>query len=152
MALVSQIGGPTSALAGCSVTYAAAGSHTITATYSGTETFAESTSAALSHEVVAAAKTPTQVDLSDWPEATSTVGEEVTYYASITPVQGGIDYGALVAFSDDGSAIAGCEAVSVALVSQIGGPTSALAGCSVTYAAAGSHTITATYSGTETFG
>jgi hypothetical protein len=51
--------------------------------------------------------------------------------------------GGTVAFSDNGAAIAGCGAVTVS--------STGTATCPVTYATAGTHTITAAYSGDATF-
>jgi Bacterial Ig-like domain (group 3) len=64
----------------------------------------------------------------------STPGQQVTYTATVTPAPNG----GTVSFTDDGVEISGCTAVT---------PVAGAAQCRATYAAAGSHTIEATYSG-----
>jgi Bacterial Ig-like domain (group 3) len=65
-----------------------------------------------------------------------TTGTPVTYTATVTPTP--TPDGGTVAFYDNGSLISSCTAKAVS---------SGRATCTVTYAAAGSHTIKATYSG-----
>jgi hypothetical protein len=68
-------------------------------------------------------------------------GGHVTYTAMVSPMPG--DAGS-VAFSDNGTPVT-CGAGSTVL-------TNGVATCNVTYTAAGSHTVIATYSGDTTFG
>jgi enoyl-[acyl-carrier-protein] reductase (NADH) len=116
----------------CTVTgYAAAGSNTITATYSGNANDTSSMSATLT-QLVNRASTTTTLASSVNPSA---VGQAVTYTATVHPT------GATgtVAFQDAGTPIAGCTTQTVS---------ASTATCTVTgYATAGSNTITATYSG-----
>ncbi len=94
--------------------------------------------------------TTTTTTLADDPAGTSNVGAEVTYTAIVDPAP---DAGAgTVAFTDGTTPISGCGAVPLTLVSEIGSDvTTALATCDVTYTAVGSHSVTATYSGTDGF-
>jgi hypothetical protein len=69
----------------------------------------------------------------------SAVGQQVTYTATVSPVP---DAGT-VAFADGGTPITGCSNVALS---------SGTATCAVTYSKAGSHSITATYSGDASFG
>jgi hypothetical protein len=68
----------------------------------------------------------------------SLVGQQVVYEANVTP----IPTGGTVGFSDNGSPITGCSAVSLLITS-----TGDLATCFTTYSTAGAHNIVATYSG-----
>jgi hypothetical protein len=65
----------------------------------------------------------------------TTTGQAVTYTATVSPTDGG----GTVAFNDGGSPITGCTAQPLNSSGQ--------ATCQATYTAAGSHTITAVYSG-----
>jgi hypothetical protein len=99
--------------------------------------------------VLALGTTPSATTLYDYPVGTSAPGEEVGYSAVITPLPSAMDSGT-VAFSDGGTAISGCESVAVILNAQLGGDTTASARCTRTYDTAGSHSVTAVYSGTAT--
>jgi len=70
----------------------------------------------------------------------SVVGQSVTYTATVIPSPGG----GTVIFRDGGTTISGCGAAPV-------NATSGTAACQVTYNAAGSHTISATYSGDASY-
>ena len=120
----------------CTVTYNGAGSHSITAAYSGDVNYEGSTSKALT-QTVNAASTSTSVSSSGNP---STVGQQVTYTATVSPVPDG----GTVTFSDGTSTISDCATTSVDVATGT-------ATCTVTYRAAGSHSITAAYSGTSSF-
>jgi hypothetical protein len=109
----------------------AAGDHEITAAYGGDANFAASTSAALT-QTVSKIVTATTVASSANP---SIPGQAVTYTATVSPAPDG----GPVAFTDGGTAIAGCAAQPVNSSGQ--------ATCQVTYTATGSHAITAAYSG-----
>jgi len=126
---LSTTGGVTTAT--ISVTASPVGPHTIKAAYSGDADYAGSASAALT-ENVKPASTATAVTASVSP---SIPGQAVTYTATVSPADGG----GTVAFADGGTAIGGCAAQPVNASGQ--------ATCKVTYRAAGSHSISATYSG-----
>jgi len=116
----------------CTVaSYATAGEHAITATYGGDGNYIGSTSSP-SSQVVSRASTSTTLTSSVNP---STFGEGVTYTATVSPAAA---IGA-VAFDEGGAPIAGCTAQTV----SSGTATCTLSG----YAAAGTHSIAATYSG-----
>jgi hypothetical protein len=121
----------------CTATYSAVGSHPIVATYNGDAAFSGSASSTLDQEVSASVTTTaTGLGSSGNP---SSVGQQVTYTASVTPVPDG----GTVAFTDGGAPIATCGA---AAVDGAGHAT-----CSVTYNGAGSHPIVAAYSGDTGF-
>ena len=71
----------------------------------------------------------------------STVGQQVTYTATVSPTPDG----GTVSFTDGGSTISGCGSVGV-------NTSTGDATCSSTYSAVGSHTIQASYSGETDFG
>lgn len=108
-----------------------AGPHTITAAYGGHGDFAGSTSAALT-QAVGKAPTSTTVASSANPAIPR---QPVTYTATVRPADGG----GTVAFDDRGKPVTGCTARHLDSKGQ--------ATCHVTYTGAGSHTITAAYSG-----
>jgi hypothetical protein len=126
----------TNGVATCNVTYTAAGSHTVIATYSGDTAFGSSVSSPV---VVGVAVAPTTTSLTE-SNTTPAVGDTVTYAAMVSPMP---DAGS-VAFSDNGSPVT-CEAGSNTLATG-------LATCTVTYSEAGSHTVSAAYSGDTAFG
>ena len=66
----------------------------------------------------------------------SIVGASVTFTATVSPAPNG----GTVAFSDNGTAISGCQSLAV-------NTTTGNATCTVTYSSVGSHSIVATYSG-----
>ena len=71
----------------------------------------------------------------------STVGEQVTYTATVSPTPDG----GTVSFTDGGSTISGCGSAGV-------NTSTGVATCASTYSAVGSHTIQASYSGETDFG
>jgi len=81
------------------------------------------------------APTTTTTALSSSPNP-ATVGQQVSYTATVSPAPDG----GTVAFSDGGGTIFGCGSVAV-------NTTTGEATCPVTYSTAGSHSITASYSG-----
>ncbi len=112
--------------------YLAIGSHAITVSYSGAADFAGSTSPALT-QVVNPAVTNTELVSSPSP---SVAGEQVTFTATVLPAPDG----GTVTFSDGGSPIGGCPALGVST-------STGQVVCHVTYVAAGSHAVVATYTG-----
>jgi len=125
----------TSGVATCETTYGLPGSHSIAATYSGSADTIYPVSSSLSTSVVATQSTTVTVQSSS---AAPTVGQSVTYTATVSPAP----TSGTVAFSDDGSPIAGCEAQAV-------DTTTGSATCHAIYDAAGQHLISATFSGSE---
>jgi hypothetical protein len=124
--------------ANCLAAYPSTGSHPIVATYSGDTNFAPSGNS-LAQSIVAASTT-TVLGSSPHP---SVVGQLVTYTASIGVASpgSGTPTGAF-AFTDNGSTITGCDAVTIGAGS---------ATCTARYPAAGSHPIVAMYSGDGNF-
>ncbi len=116
----------------CTAGALAAGAHAITATYSGDTNFVTSTSAPLTQKVVST--TSTAVTSNANP---SVYGQSVQYTATVT---GGPVVTGTITFRDGAAGIAGCVAVPVSAGS---------ASCTVS-PTAGSHTITAVYSGDAT--
>jgi Bacterial Ig-like domain (group 3) len=84
-------------------------------------------------------RTPTVTSVQGNPNP-GTVGQSVSYVATITPLPDG----GTVAFTDNGVTLSGCGAVPV--ITSIG-----VASCSTTYGATGSHSIIASYSGDSSF-
>jgi uncharacterized protein YjbI with pentapeptide repeats len=129
----------------CPTTPSSAGTHNIVANYSGFvvgggggvflgSTSLGSTPGRLT-QVVNPAPTTTGIATSGNP---STVGQQVTYTATVSPTPDG----GAVAFTDNGSPISGCSAVRLS---------SGSATCSTTPSTTGAHNIVATYSGSVDF-
>ena len=117
-----------------------AGSHAISAVYSGDPDFLPSTSATLAQTVN---RDPTTTTLASSANP-SLSGQAVTYTASVTAnVPGSGTPTGTVTFQDGGSNIAGCGAQAL---SGAGTAT-----CGLTYPGVGSHSITAIYSGDPDF-
>jgi Bacterial Ig-like domain (group 3) len=116
----------------CAVaSYATAGEHAITATYSGDSNYIGSTSSPL-NQVVNEASTSTTLTSSLNP---SMVWQPVTYTAKVSPTAAT----GTVAFDEAGAPIAGCTAQTIRSGTAI---------CTLSsYTVAGAHSITATYSG-----
>ena len=112
----------------------AIGSHSITASYSGDSNYGASVSSVLT-QVVANASTTTTLSAAPNP---ANVGQNVTFTASVTPATSGSPTGTVSFF--DGSAQIGSSSLS-------GG----LATFSTSTLAAGSHNVTAVYSGDENY-
>ncbi len=121
--------------------------HSITATFSGDDSFASSTSDAAHHDVQAPPQDPTQTTLTQSSE-TSYLGAEVTFTASVTPTTAT----GTVAFMHDGSPFGACEQVPLTLVTEIGSDTASnIAVCTVSLYFMGSQEITAGYAGDSAF-
>ena len=121
----------------CVTPFEDAATHTLTASYSGDADFGSSNSNSVS-QVVSAAATSVTTTSSANPTVT---GQTITYTATIarTEPASGSPSGT-VAFTDNGTLIPGCEAVTV---------TAGIATCTVTYLVPGAHSVIATYSGDD---
>ena len=116
------------------------GSDSVQAVYSGDSNFGSANSSAVA-ETVSAATPNVTLNLSS---SSVTYGKSVTFTATVNPTDGG----GTVAFSDNGSKISGCGAVSLALPAGFGFSTySADATCTVSTFPASSYLIQADYSG-----
>jgi large repetitive protein len=123
------------AMASCTVTYAGAGSHSITAVYSGDPNFAGSTSAPVNQHVALAESATTVTS----PASTWAAGQAGTFRATVSPVwPAHVTPTGTAAFMDAGAPIPGCAAQPVA---------SGTASCSVVFMGTGTHAITAVYKG-----
>ena len=130
----------TAGTATCLFTYPGAGTHSVTAIYSGDSDFAGSTSPTLM-QAVNQASTVTAVASSVDP---SVAGQSVTVTASVSVIAPGTGLPTgTVMFEDGGIAIMGCAAQAV--------PPSDIAVCAASFATAGAHPITAVYSGDSNF-
>ena len=119
----------------CTTTFSAAGGPWIRAVYSGDNTYATSTAPYLTQTIDKNAST-TALASSANP---SIIGQAVTYTATVSSAAA---TGA-IAFKEDGTAIAGCTKRAVA-------PGTATT-CTITYSAAGWHSIIAVYSGDNSY-
>jgi hypothetical protein len=117
----------------------AAGTHSITAVFAGDANFAAATSAALS-QTVNKGSSAVAVASSLNP---AVFGQAVTFTATVTTTPAGASTSGTVAFSDGGAAIGGCGAVSVS---------NQTAACTVPALSAGTHPVTAVYSGDTNLG
>lgn len=122
-------------VATCTTTGLAVGSTTVAASYDGDATVAASSGS--TSVSVAAPPTATTTTVSVAP-STATVGTAVTVHATIDPDP----RGGTVAFTDGATTIAGCGAVAVI---------EATASCTTSSLAIGSHTVTATFTGSTGF-
>jgi hypothetical protein len=124
-----------------STSYAAAGLHEISATYTLTQvpinpTFSQISLILAENVIVSTTSTTTSV-VSSSP--TSVSGQAVTFTATVTPSQGAIPDGDLVTFSDGGSSIG--PGTTVGGVARLTSATLSV----------GTHTITATFAGDTNF-
>ena len=122
-------------IASCFVTYAVAGSHAITAVYSGDPNFAASTSAPLNqHAVLADSATTVTSPASIWA-----AGQPGIFEATVVPVgPAHVTPTGTAAFMDAGTPIPGCAAQPIV---------SGNASCSVVFTRIGTDPITAVYGG-----
>ena len=122
-------------MASCSVTYAVAGSHAITAVYSGDPNFAVSSSAPLNQQVVLAESATTVTS----PASVWAAGQAERFKATVSPVgPAHVTPSGTAAFMDAGAPIPGCAAQPVVAGN---------ASCSIAFTAIGTYPITAVYSG-----
>ena len=117
----------------------ALGSHPITATYGGDGNFTGATTGGAFGQVVNQATTTTAVASSANP---GEVGVPITYTATVTVngPGGGTPTGK-VSFTDGGSAISGCQSLTLPVTAPLS------VQCQQTYATNSSHSIVATYTG-----
>ena len=135
-AAVALAGSGNARTATCATAALVAGTHSVTAAYSGNAGNLASTSSALSQVVNAGAvATSTTVATSLTP---SNAGASVTFTAAVT----GAAPTGTVNFKDGATSIAGCAAVALA-----GSGNTRTATCATAALAAGTHSITASYSG-----
>jgi YVTN family beta-propeller protein len=120
--------------AACVTSALTAGSHSITARYSGDSRYAAVTSSAITQVVNAARVAPTVALASS--ANPSTTGSAVTFTANVTG-SAGVATGS-VSFTDGGATLPGCAAVALA---------SGRASCQATSLSAGNHAIVASYGG-----
>ena len=137
---VALTGSGNSKTAICSTSSLGAGTHNITARYSGDAANAASASAVMAQVINAAAvvprtEPPTTLSSSVNP---ATVGVTVTFTATVT----GSNPTGSVNFAEKGTSLAACAAVALT-----GSGNSKTATCSTSVLSAGSHSITAHYSG-----
>ena len=124
----------------CSFTYPGAGTHSITAIYSGNPDFAGSTSPMLT-QTVNQASTSTALASSLNP---SVAGQSMTMTASVSVIAPGTGTRTgTVMFEDGGITITGCAAQAVSAAGT--------AVCAAAFAVAGAHPIAAVYSGDSNF-
>jgi len=132
---------PFSSKASCSTTSLAVGTHSITAAYSGNATFAAATAGPVAETVKGSTSssgstTTTALTLTIGSSSYTTLsGQAVTFTVKLS---GGKSPTGTVAFTDNGAAIAGCSPTALS---------SAVATCTTSSLAAGSHAIRGNYSG-----
>jgi len=137
---LSSVSGSGSA-SSCTVTFTPSSttSSAITGSYNGDATHATSTGTfeeSVSVPITGPRSTRTSVRSSN---RSSTTGQAVTFTATVSPAPGS----GTVAFTDDGTMISGCGTVAVSAAGR--------ATCSRSYARAGDHTITTTFSGNGSY-
>ena len=124
----------------CTASNLAAGSHSITAAYSGDATYPANTSAAIGQAVNAAASVASPTLGVDSSSYTIASGQSVTFTVTLSG-SNGVPTGTMN-FQDNGTSIAGCSSVAIA---------SGKATCTTSALAAGSHPIKALYSGSASY-
>jgi cellulase/cellobiase CelA1 len=123
-----------SGVATLSTSFSTAGTHSITAVYAGSSTYATSTSSALSISVMSSSPTATTTALSSSSTSTTT-GTSVTLTAAVSPSAA---TGTVTFY--DGSTLLGTGTLS-----------SGKATLSTSFSTAGTHSITAVYAGSSTY-
>ena len=134
---VALTGSGNNKTAACTTSGLAAGTHSITATYSGDASNTASTSAALSQTVSAIIQSSTTIASSLNP---STSGSAVTFTATVTGAAG---LTGSVNFDDGVNSIAGCSAMQL----PAGAAGTKTATCTTSTLTVGTHTINAFYGG-----
>ena len=124
--------------ASCVLSTLAVGTHSLTARYSGSVSYLASTSSTLSQTVNPQPGDVT-MSLTSTPNP-STAGSNVTFNVTLSGASGAVT--GSVTFNDGSSAIAGCTSVAIS---------SGAASCATSALAAGSHTVTASYSGSTSY-
>ncbi len=137
-ATISTVGGQQQATV--TTSFPAVSTHNIQATYNGDSTFAGSTSNTVSQMVLATIGSTTTLTSSPNPSA---VGQAVTFTATVKPASGSLTPTGTVTFKDNGTTIGTGTLSSIGGVQTATFTTSALT--------AGSHPITAVYSGDTNF-
>jgi hypothetical protein len=133
---------PSTGQASCTSTFSQAGSYQIQAIYSGDSFYSGSSSPVITQVVQqpgpsqpTPASTSTTLTSSADPAVT---GQRVSYTAAVSPAPGG----GTISFSQDGHPIPACRAMPI-----VSGTGAAI--CKTSYTRAGSHQITASYSGDQ---
>jgi hypothetical protein len=130
-------GSGNSRTATCATSALVTGAHAIVASYAGDSANGSSTSATLTQTVNASGVAPTTTSVAS-SQNPSTQGQGVTFTATVA----GIAPTGNVAFTSDGTAIAGCGAQALS-----GSGNSRTAACATSALAAGTHAIVASYAG-----
>jgi hypothetical protein len=147
VAVTSTTGPAENAAANCPFTFAATGAYTINANFTGDGNFSNSAALAVTQTVVS--PTPA-VAVSLMPATTPvTVNQTIPFTVTITPPQTGTTPTGKLTFTDSVPATFFCSAAPIAVTSAGGG--TAQASCTATILSAGTHTITAHYSGDSNF-
>ncbi|MHB8681849.1 MAG: Ig-like domain repeat protein [Acidimicrobiales bacterium] len=131
----------------CSETYSSPGSHQIVASYSGDKTFGSSDNSTSALTQAVSGGGTVSVALAATPSS-PTANSPVTYTATVTPTSSSATTAPTgkVTFDDNGNPVStACTAVT--LTGGSGTPPPSTATCTFTYTAAGTHSITAVYSG-----
>lgn len=124
----------------CTTSALAGGTHAITGVYSGDSTYGAAQAGPITETVtggtVVATTLPTKFGM-DSSSYTIAAGQTVTFTASIPGAGGSVD------FQDNGSAMSGCSGVGVS--------SSGMAYCTTSSLVAGTHAISAVYSGSGSY-
>lgn len=147
--ICSNVSPSSAGVATCADNSLIAGSHTIQATYSGDPNFGTVTGTLSGGQTVNKASTSVVVTN---PTSTSTVDEQVTFTATVTPSQtGGVALDGDVTFSDVFTPLGGSAEPSTTICGptnvSVTGSGTGVATCPIATLGLGSHAITATYNG-----
>ncbi len=130
-------------VASCTQFYAGSGSHAISAAYTGDDNFAPSTSSNFDEMVQTSSPPPTPSNPSPTAtDLTSSANPATLGYVSYSAVVSPTDNSGTVSFFDASLPIPGCHGVAL---------TSGIATCLVLEPSAGSHTISASFSGSPAY-